>query len=424
MVFWCFPMKITNISTAVLESNFDWTFIKIETDEKISGYGESFLGPGVTAAIREFSSILIGEDPTSFDRVLRRLKGSCIYASPGVLYHAMAGIEAALLDLVGKKFGLPVWQLLGGKYRDHVRVYADCHAGDALESISCMLVPRTPQWMRSEAKNGNHKSIVSLKHHGWDATKHEHLTADSYASRAQEMVARGFTMLKFDVDVPTPYETDEYNRDLSFPEIEYAAELVGAVRAAVGREIGLAVDCHWNYGVAAAVELARAVEKYNLLWLEDPVPPDNIQSIAEVQKNTRTIIATGENHYTRVDFQRLITEGGLRLLAPDPQKIGLWEGRKVADVCEMHHVNLTLHNVSSPLGTMAGVHLSAAIPNVLALEWHSASVPFFDELIKNASGPMIQNGKIRVPDAAGLGIDINEDVAYKYRKLDEPFFAN
>ena len=94
--------------------------------------------------------------------------------------------------------------------------------------------------------------------------KQEHLTADSYASRAQEMVARGFTMLKFDVDVPTPYETDEYNRDLSFPEIEYAAELVGAVRAAVGREIGLAVDCHWNYGVAAAVELSRAVEKYQL----------------------------------------------------------------------------------------------------------------------------------------------------------------
>ena len=89
------------------------------------------------------------------------------------------------------------------------------------------------------------------------------------------------------------------------------------MRDAVGREIGLAVDCHWNYGVAAAVELSRAVEKYHLLWLEDPVPPDNIHAIGEVQRNTKTTIATGENHYTRVDFQRLIVEGGLRLLAPD-----------------------------------------------------------------------------------------------------------
>ena len=198
-------MKITNISTAVMESNFDWTLIKIETDEGITGYGESFLGPGVTASIREFATILVGEDPTSFDRVLRRLKGSCIYASPGVMYHVMAGIETALLDLVGKKFGLPVWQLLGGKYRDSVRIYADCHAGDALESITCMLVPRTPHWMRAEGETSQHKSVVSLKHHGWDASKQdEQLTPESYAVRAKEMVARGFTMLKFDVDVPTP----------------------------------------------------------------------------------------------------------------------------------------------------------------------------------------------------------------------------
>jgi L-alanine-DL-glutamate epimerase-like enolase superfamily enzyme len=417
-------MKITNITTAVLESNFDWTLIKMETDEGITGYGESFLGPGLTAAIRDFSTILIGEDPTSFDRVLRRLKSSTIYASPGLTYHAIGGLETALLDIVGKKFGLPMWQLLGGKYRDAVRIYADCHAGDALESISCMLAPRTPHWMRTGETDDGHKSVVSLKHHGWDASKQDHLTPESYAGRAKEMAARGFSMLKFDVDVPTPYETDEYNRDLSWPEIEYAAALVGAVREAVGPDIGLAIDCHWNYGVAAAIELARALESYHLLWLEDPIPPDNISAFAEVQRNTKTVIATGENHFQRIDFQRLIVEGGLRLLAPDVQKIGIWEGRKVAEVAEMHHVNLTMHNISSPIGTMAGVHLCAAVPNILALEWHAASVPFFDALVKNTSGPMIQNGKIRVPDAPGLGIELNEDVAYKYRKLEEPFFGN
>jgi gluconate/galactonate dehydratase len=278
--------------------------------------------------------------------------------------------------------------------------------------------------MCSAESEEERKSTVSLKHHGWDANKQEYLTPESYAARAKQMADLGFTMVKFDVDVPTPYETDEYNRDLSRAEVEYAAALVGAVRNAVGRDVDLAIDCHWNYNVASAIELGRALESYHLSWLEDPIPPDNIPAFAEVQRNTNTTIATGENHFQRIDFQRLITEGGLRLLAPDVQKIGIWEGRKVAEIAELHHVNLTMHNISSPIGTMAGVHLCAAVPNILALEWHAASVPFFDRLVKNTSGPMIQNGKIRVPDAPGLGIELDEGAAYEYRRQDERFFEN
>ncbi len=414
-------MKITNLTTAVMESNFDWTIVKVETDEKITGYGEVFLGPGITSVLREYRCVLAGEDPASIDRIMRRLRASCVHASPGLTTHAICGIETALLDIIGKKHNMPVWQILGGKYRDSVRIYADCHAGDALESINCLLVPRTPHWMRREGEEED-RSVVSLKHHGWDASKQDHLTAESYANRAKEMVARGFRMLKFDVDVPTPYETDEYNRDLSGPEVEYAACLAGAVRDAVGPEVGLAIDCHWNYGVQAAIELARAMEPVKLLWFEDPVPPENIRALAEVQRNTKTAVATGENHYHKLDFERLIVEGGLRVLAPDVQKIGLWEGRKIADIADMHYVNLTLHNISSPIGTMAGTHLCAAIPNVLALEWHAASVPFFDDLVRNGNGPMIRDGKIAVPDKPGLGIELDEDIAWKYRKQDEKFF--
>ncbi|MCC7157331.1 MAG: mandelate racemase/muconate lactonizing enzyme family protein [Bryobacterales bacterium] len=414
-------MKITRITTGVVESNFDWVLVKIETDEKITGWGEAFLGPAVTGVIKEFSTILIGEDPTSIDRLLRRMRGSVIYCSPGLVYHAIGGIECALLDIIGKRHRMPVWQVLGGKYRDQVRVYADCHAGDALESITPMLVPRTPAWMNPDGE-ARTPAKVSLKHHGWDASQPETLTSESYAVRAAEMAARGFRILKFDVDVPTPYETDEYNRDLSAPEIDYAADLAKAVRKAVGAEVGLAIDCHWNYGVAAAVEMARALEPVRLLWLEDPTPPENIRAMGEVQRNTRTPIATGENHYQRIDFQRLITEAGLRVLAPDVQKIGMWDGKKLADMADMHYVNLTWHNVSGPLGTMAGVHLGAAIPNLLALEWHAASVPFFDELVKGAAEPLIQDGHIRVPGAPGIGIEINEEVAYRYRKPGEPFF--
>jgi L-alanine-DL-glutamate epimerase-like enolase superfamily enzyme len=415
-------MKITHLTTAVLEANFDWTIVKIETDDGITGYGEAFLGPGLTSVIREFSALLVDEDPTSIDRILRRLRASCVHASPGLTMHAIGGIETALLDVIGKRYGMPVWQLLGGKYRDAVKIYADCHAGEALESISPLLVPRTPQWMRKPGEEEDRRSVVSLKHHGWDASKDDHLTPDSYGSQAQKMVARGFRILKFDVDVPTPYETDEYSRDLSDPEIEYAAALVAAVREAVGPDIGLAIDCHWNYGVAAAVQLARSLERYKLLWFEDPVPPDNIAAIGAVQRATAIPVSTGENHYHKLDFQRLIVEAGLRVLAPDVQKIGLWEGRKIAEIADMHYVNLTLHNISGPIGTMAGVHLCAAIPNLLALEWHAASVPFFDDLVKGAEAPMIRDGKIVVPGRPGLGIDFNEEVGYKYRKPGEGYF--
>ena len=415
-------MRITKLSTAVMESNFDWIIVKVETDENITGYGEAFVGPAVSAVIREIATILIGEDPTSIDRLLRRMRALTIYASPGLVNHAIGGIETALLDSIGKRHKMPVWQLLGGKYREYVPIYADCHAGEALESIGPMLIPRTPAWMREGRPAVERKSIASLKHHGWDASEKGHLTPGAFAGRAQQMAAHGFRILKFDVDVPAPFETDEYNRDLSPQEVDHAAALVRAVRDAVGPAIGLAIDCHWNYNVDAAIALARAVEPFRLLWLEDPVPPENIRAIGEVQRNTRTTIATGENHYARLDFQRLITDAGLRVLAPDVQKIGLWDGKKLADLCDLHYVNLTWHNIGSPIGTMAGVHLSAAIPNLLALEWHAASVPFFDQLVKGGVEPMIQHGRIRVPDAPGLGIELDEEVAYRYRKPGEPFF--
>jgi gluconate/galactonate dehydratase len=263
---------------------------------------------------------------------------------------------------------------------------------------------------------------ISIKHHGWDASRPETHAPHSYAERAAEMAARGFRILKFDVDVPTPYETDEYNRALSPQEIDFAVELASAVRAAVGLEVGLAIDCHWNYGAAAAVDLARALEPLRLLWLEDVMPPANIDALAHVQRSTRTPLATGENHYLRLDFQRLMTDAGLRVLAPDVQKLGLWEGRKLADLADLHYVNLTWHNISSPLGTMAGAHLCAATPNFLALEWHAASVPFFDEIIASGPRPLIRDGRIAVPSTPGLGIEIDLDAAYKYRKPGEPFF--
>lgn len=412
-------MRITRLTTAVIEANFDWTLIKVETDDGVTGYGEAYFGPGLPGVIREYAALLEGEDPTSIDVIVRKMKAASVHVWPGLATHAVCGIEAALLDAVGKRYKLPLWQILGGKYRDRVSVYVDCHAGESLESITPLLVPRTPSWQGGEAPRA--AGAPSVKHR-WDRPGQEHLTPEAYARRAAEMAARGFSILKFDIDVPMPFASDEFNRDLGAAEVDYAASLVGAVRRQIGEGIGLAIDCHWNYGVAAAVELARALEPYRLLWLEDPVPPENLAALAQVQRATRLPVATGENHYHRIDFERLITEAGLRLLAPDVQKIGLWEGRKLADLADLYYVNLAFHNVSGPIGTLAGAHLSAAVPNFVALEWHAADVPFFDELVRGAGGPLIENGAIRVPGAPGLGIELDEDVAWRYRKPGERFF--
>jgi L-alanine-DL-glutamate epimerase-like enolase superfamily enzyme len=373
------------------------------------------MGPGITAVLREFNAALAGEYPSSIDRIMRRLLAEVVYCSPGLVFHALAGIETALLDLIGKRCRMPMWQLLGGKYRDRVAIYADCHAGEALESIGPLVIPRTPHWA------GEHRQgVVSVKHHGWDAGSEAATRPADYGRRAAAMAARGFRTLKFDIDVPTPHETDEYNRRLGPEEIEYAVELVRAVRDAVGPGIEIAVDCHWNYGVESAVHLARALERFRLAWLEDPVPPDNIAALARVQAATSVTVATGENQYFRSDFERLITEAGLRVLAPDLQKVGFWEGRKVADLADMHHTGLAPHNISGPVGTLASVHLCAAIPNFIALEWHAAEVPFFDALVKG--DPLVRDGMVRVPDAPGLGAEPDLEVAYRYRKLGEPFF--
>lgn len=414
-------MQIARLTTAVIESNFDWTIVKIETDDGLVGYGEAFFGPGLPSVIKEYATLLIGEDPTSIDRLLRRLRLTSAYLLPGLAMQAIGGIETALLDLIGKQYRMPIWQLLGGKYRDSVTIYADCHGGATLEAITPLLVPRIPHWAKADGRQVV-RSTVSLKHHGSDASQVTIPKPASYADAAVHMVGRGFRVLKFDVDVQTPYETDEYNRHLSFAEVEFAATLIRAVREAVGPTVEIAVDCHWNYDIQSAIELARALEDLHLMWLEDPVPPENVRALGEVQKATRTAIGTGENSHFRIDFERLILEAGLRILTPDVQKLGVWESRKLADLADIHYANLAWHNISSPIGTMAGVHLAAATPTFLALEWHASGVPFFDQLVKGVEEPLIANGKIRVPNAPGLGITLDEDVAHRYRKPGEPFF--
>jgi L-alanine-DL-glutamate epimerase-like enolase superfamily enzyme len=410
-------MQITRLTTAVVEANYDWILVRVEDSEGQYGLGESYMGPGVPAIVRELSSLLIDADPSNPERLLRRLRGATVHASPGAVDHALAGIETAIFDLLGKAYGLPVWKLLGGQYQNKIRIYADCHAGDALESLSPLLEPRVPSWSGGGmGKAGD----ISLKHHGWNPEEQAPPAVEDYRRRAREMAARGFTALKFDADIPTPFPTDQYNRSLSPAEIEYVVERLRAVREEIGRDIGLAVDCHWNYTVADAIRLARALEPLDLLWYEDPVPPSPIAPLAEVQAATTIPVATGENHYKVEDFLDLMTTGRVRVLAPDVQKTGISRTKFIAQLADMRFTNLAIHNISSPVGLMAAAHVAASIPNFLALEWHGASVPFYEQLL---TAPLIENGWLTVTDRPGLGVELNETVARNYRKESEPFFS-
>lgn len=407
-------MKITRLSWAVIEANYDWTVVRLDAAGGLYGIGEAYMGPGLTAILDELRPLVVGADAFQIEEIVRRLRGCTVHASPGVCFHAIAGIEAALWDLIGQATRQPIWKLLGGRFRQRVRVYADCHAGDALDSMSAVLQSRKPAWTGESGVAAD----VSLKHHGWNPAENDFPPPDAYRRRAREMADRGFTALKFDADIPTPLPTDNYNRSLRRDEIAYVLERLQAVRDEIGSGVDFAVDCHWNYTTADAIKLGRSLAALDLLWFEDPVPPESVRQLRAVQAGVPMPVATGENHYLLTDFLRLMEEGDVRVLAPDIQKIGALDLKAVSRVADAMATSMTIHNISGPVGTMFSAHVCGTIPNFLALEWHGASVPFFDEL----AGPLIERGFISLTEAPGLGLTLNEDVARRYAKPGEDFF--
>jgi L-alanine-DL-glutamate epimerase-like enolase superfamily enzyme len=422
-------MRITGVHTAVVEANYDWTFVRVDAEaEGLSGLGECFCAPGLTAIVRDLAPLLIGEDARDVDRLWAKLRWGCSGAgsSAGIVYNAISGIEAALWDLVGQHYGVPIYRLLGGKFRDSVRMYADCHAGEALHSMDALMIERPARWGQEPPEQVAAGQIRNPEH-GRAYAKgipDEVFTPELYADRAKQVVADlGFSALKFDLDVPTPYMQDTASGTLSRAEVKYMVELAAAVIDAVGDEVDVAFDCHWRYQVADAQRLAHELEPLGLMWLEDPVPPENVAALARVTKSTSTRIATGENGYMRHGFREAFESGAIDIAAPDPQKTGgLLETRRIADYADTHYVSMAPHCIASPIGTVANVHVCAAIPNFLALEWHGMSVPFWNDLAVGFDGPVIDGGRVKVPDAPGLGLTLNLDLARQYARPGEPFF--
>jgi len=406
----------------VVEGNFDWTFVRIDTDEGIRGLGECFFAPGLTAILRSLEPLLLGEDPRDVHCLFRKLQLATSGAGSvaGIVYNAISGIEAALWDVLGQWLEVPIYRLLGGKFRDRIRIYADCHGGEALgealESLDEVLRSRQPSWIQQATRTVSKDYFADTKDEALSSPK-------DYGKRTRAMIAQGHTALKFDLDVPGTQGSDAYNRCLTNPAIDRMVALIGEVRDAVGYDIDVAVDCHWRYSVSDVVKVAQALEPFRLLWLEDPAPPESIEALRAVSSRVRIPIATGENLYLFQGFREILQTHAVGIATPDLQKVGgLAVGSQIAQFADAQTIPVAPHNISTPVGTLASAHFCAAIPNFLVLEFHASDVPFWNDLVEGVAKPIIQNGSIQLPDKPGLGVKLNEGVARKYARKGEPFF--
>jgi galactonate dehydratase len=376
-------MKITDIKTAEVRGHGYSCYARVFTDEGITGTGECIHGgDGVRLLIAGMKSLLAGENPLDVDRLFEKVRRSHIFngALAGNMVTAITGVEIALWDLAGKALGVPIYRLLGGQFRDRIRLYCDCGLG------------------REERPEAG-------------------------AQKAKEVVGEGFTALKFDIDdLRHPLKHDSWNHTLNNGELDAMVDKVAAVREAIGPHVDLAIDMHGRYDTRSGIRVAQALEPFRLLWLEEPVPPENVDAMLEVKRSTRTPICAGENLYLRYGFRDLIEKQAVDIIMPDiPKCCGLSEGRKIANLAEIYYIPMAPHNVCGPLGTLASCHTCASIPNFLVLEWHWRERPHWNTLLQT-SEPIIQNGYIRVPDTPGIGAELNEEVAREYARPDAPFF--
>lgn len=368
-------MKITDIQACVLRGFGEWVLVKIYTDEGMYGIGEAYpshsMGRGTKQAILGMKWLLLGEDPRDVERLTQKVLRTNVFsgATSGVVVTAVSGVEIALWDIAGKVAGLPVYRLLGSKFRDRVRVYAD---------------------VDPKAAAGNPREAL--------------------AAAAKKAVESGYDAVKIDLRSVMKEAAIRWNRAISPVELREMIEDVQAVREAIGPDVDLAVDLHVLADASSAQRLAAALEPFDLMWLEDPVPPENVEVMARIAAATHTPICTGESLYTAHEFRDLIQQQAADIVSPDiPKTGGLIEARKIAYLAELYYLLLAPHNTSSPVGTIASVHACATIPNFLALEYHGLWVPYWDDIIQH-DAPLIKNGAIAVPERPGLGVEINRDV--------------
>ncbi len=376
-------LKITDVRTAMVMVHGPQAHVRIYTDQGLIGQGESTdAAIGTPALVASFKQFLAGKDPLNIDAIWEALRRSGIFAGAqgGQYTTALSGLEIALWDLVGKALGLPIYQLMGGKFRDRVRMYCDSDMHDVMGAEGDRKVP----WIQEA----------------------------------------GFTAAKMDIDdARDPARFDRVNRTASNGEIDRMVKEVRHIREKLPPSIDLAVDMHGFYDAPTGKRVAQELESFHLLWLEEPVPAENMDAMAEIRRSTRTPICCGENLFMRWGYTALLEKRAVDIIMPDIQKTGgLSEARKIANLADAYYIPFAPHCVVSPVGTMASAHVCASVPNFLVCEWHWINHP---DLWKNwvKEGEIIEKGHIASPDRPGIGVEMDDEVAKKAQMPGTPWFA-
>lgn len=380
-------LKITDVKCGYIRGGHS-LFVKIYSNQDIVGHGEAVdATPGTYHLVQMLGERLRDQNPLNVNRIFEgmRRRGFFEGAQAGMYVAVMTALETALWDLSGKALELPVWQLLGGKYRDKLRVYCD----------TAMYRSNNP-------------------------------TPEMFAENAKEATDMGFTAVKYDLDqFNDPNKYDMYNWTASPGELQRMVDQMTAVREGVGPNIDVCVDMHGRYDLTTGKKVAKLMEPLNLMWLEEPIPAENIEAYKLITESTSTPICTGENLYLAHPFRRLLEIGGVDIIMPDLQKVGgLGEAQRIANLANLYYVPFAPHMVASFLGAMASAHVCASVPNFLILEWqiYFHTDPMYKEIV-TYDGEMVVDGFLPLSNKPGIGVEINEEGMRKYADEGVPFFA-
>jgi len=389
-------LKITDTRIAVV-ANAPMTcpLIRIDTNQGLVGWGEVRDGASETYALMLKARIL-GENPCNVDKIFRKVKQ---FGAPARQAGGVCGVEMAMMDLAGKAWGVPCWQMLGGKFRDRVRLYADTTERD------------TPQEQGELLKARIDKGITFLKQDfGIGLLKDIPGTLSMPLGTnigGGERVMHPFTGIEI---------TDK--------GIAWLSDWVGQIRQVIGMEIPLSTDHYGHISVNSCIKLARSMEKWNLAWMEDMVPWQFGELLKQIKDSTTVPILTGEDIYLKEPFIKLIDMGALDMIHPDlASSGGLIETKKIGDYAMENGVAMAMHFAGTPVSFMANVHCAAANENFIALEHHSLDVPWWESLVRTTSGkPLVEKGFAIVPDSPGLGVELNEEVVKQHLRPKSGYF--
>ena len=379
--------KIRDIQTMVIQGPRTYTMVKVTSDAGIYGIGEAYGSPGVGVKeqILALKPELIGKDPLGIDAIYTGL-GQRTDGSAHSLMRAVSGIEMALWDLAGKTLEVPVSTLLGGRFRDKVRMYDHAAPKEMLDPGSCR---EWAQRVRSDPAG---------------------FTAHKF----------GFTRNKPDAGDPG---RDRANRLLSTAELTRIREGFENCREAIGYEHDLMVHCHWEYDLRTSIQIAEAVEGIRPLWLEDPMPPDYSDSWKRLCASSRVPICMGENLARRHQFKDFIVNTACDILHPDLRNTGgFLETKRIADMAEVWGLPMATHNTGSIVATLANVQWAASIRDYIACETVLGKGGWMDELVLH-DGPIFRKGHIEVSDKPGLGVELNPDVARAHLATGEQWWG-